>query len=171
MRKVLKVTLWSLLAVIVVGLATLTGMRAYRQHVNAQAIAIHAPSSIDEAMYVSIGGIEQWIQIRGEDRANPVLLILHGGPGGSWRHLTPLFLDWEKQFAIVQWDQRGAGKTLESTGAGIASTMSVDRMAADGIEVAEFLRKHLHKDKVILLGHSWGSILGIRMAKARPDLF
>lgn len=49
--------------------------------------------------------------------------------------------------------------------------MTVERMTEDGIEVAEYLRKYLHKRKIILFGGSWGSILGIRMAHARPDLF
>jgi len=145
--------------------------RAHRQHVIAKAVAIQTRSGIDEGMYIKIGGIDQWIQIRGQDRNNPVILCLHGGPGGSWVAQTTTFLPWEKDFTIVQWDQRGTGKTLERTGRAIAHTMSVDRMTQDGIEVSEFLRNHLHKDKVILLGFSWGSLLGIHMAKQRPELF
>ena len=174
MRKILriaKIAAVSVVALCVVVIGALFVLRAYRQYVTADAIAIHSPAGIDEARYVKIGGIDQWIQIRGQDRSNPVLLCLHGGPGGTWLPLTTLFVPWEKEFTVVQWDQRGAGKTLETTGAAVADTMSVDRMAQDGIEVAEFLRTHLHKDKIILLGHSWGSILGIRMARERPDLF
>jgi pimeloyl-ACP methyl ester carboxylesterase len=88
--------------------------------------------------------------------------------GAKWLPLTALFLPWEKEFTVVQWDQRGAGRTLEATRPSVADTMSVDRMTQDGIEVSEFLRSHLHKDKIILLGHSWGSILGIRMATTAP---
>lgn len=160
-----------IIAVLVLAIAVLLSLRTYSQHQNTKAYAIHAPNGIDEGGYVKIGGIEQWIQIRGQDRNNPVLLCVHGGPGGTLSPLTKLFIPWEKDFTVVQWDQRGAGKTLKSTGASIASTMSVDRMAQDGIEVAEYLRTHLHKDKIIVLGHSWGSILGITMAKRRPDLF
>ncbi|HYS85005.1 MAG TPA: alpha/beta fold hydrolase [Bradyrhizobium sp.] len=174
MRVVLQVAKFtgvSLVVLFIVGIGAILLYRAYRLHVTAEAIAIHSPTGIDEAMYVKIGGIDQWIQIRGQDRSNPVLLCLHGGPGGTWLPLTALFVPWEKEFTVVQWDQRGAGKTLEATGASVADTMSVDRMAQDGIEVAEFLRTHLHKDKIVLLGHSWGSILGIEMARKRPDLF
>jgi pimeloyl-ACP methyl ester carboxylesterase len=145
--------------------------RAHRQHVIAKATAIHTPNGINEATYVKIGGVEQWVQIRGQDRSNPVILCLHGGPGGSWLANTTVFQPWEKEFTVVQWDQRGTGKTLETTGRSVADTMSVDRMAQDGIEVSEFLRNHLHKEKIILLGFSWGSLLGIHMAKQRPDLF
>jgi pimeloyl-ACP methyl ester carboxylesterase len=169
--KVAKIVLLSGVALFVIALCAVLGYRAYVQHANAKVMAIHSPGGIDEGMYVKIGGIEQWIQIRGEDRNNPVLLCLHGGPGATWTPLTALFVPWEKQFTVVQWDQRGAGKTLEATGDSVANTMSVDRMTQDGIEVSEFLRSHLQKDKVILLGHSWGSILGIHMVRQRPDLF
>jgi len=167
----LKFILLALLALLLTGSGAALGYRAYLQHRHAQALVIHAPNGIDESRYVRIGGIDQWIQIRGQDRNNPVLLCLHGGPGATWTPLTLLFLPWEADFTVVQWDQRGAGKTLEATGAAVADTMSIDRMTQDGIEVAEYLRKHLHKDKILLLGHSWGSILGIHMARLRPELF
>ena len=136
-----------------------------------KSLAIQTPNGINEGMYVNIGGISQWVQIRGHDRANPVLLCLHGGPGATWLPLTALFVTWEKDFTIVQWDQRGAGKTLETTGDSILGTLTIARMTEDGLELSEFLRSHLHKEKIIVLGHSWGSILGIHMIKARPDLF
>ena len=82
-----------------------------------------------------------------------------------------LFAPWQKYFTVVQWDQRGAGRTLRKSGPSIAPTITVDRMAQDGIELTEYLRKHLGKEKIIIVGHSWGSVLGLRMAKARPDLF
>jgi pimeloyl-ACP methyl ester carboxylesterase len=164
------ISLGLVVLVIAIG-AVLLGFRAYRQHETGRLLEIRAPRGINEATYVRIGGIDQWVQIRGRDQSNPVLLCLHGGPGATWTPLSVLFLPWEEDFTVVQWDQRGAGKTLESTGPSVAATMSVERMAQDGIEVTEYLRAHLHKDKIILLGHSWGSILGVRMARARPDLF
>ena len=139
---------------------------------NARDYAFSAAKGIDEASYVTIGGIEQWITIRGEDRSNPVLLFLHGGPGDVTNPWTFLFFaPWEKYFTIVQWDQRGAGRTLRKAGPSVTSTMTVDRMTKDGIEVAEYLRKHLRKEKIIVLGHSFGTILELGMVRARPDLF
>ena len=151
--------------------ALFLSLRAYRQHANAKAFAIPAPGAINEAGYVRIGGIDQWVQIRGQNRDNPVILCLHGGPGGTWLPVTRLFLPWEREFTVVLWDQRGAGKTLGSTGAAIAATMTIERMAQDGVELAEHLRTRLGKKKIILLGHSFGSVLGVRMARLRPDLF
>ena len=139
---------------------------------NARTYAITTPNGIDEATYVEIGGIEQWITIRGEDRNNPVLLFLHGGPGDAtnpWGYAA--FRSWLKYFTVVQWDQRGSGRTFGRNGAASASTITPDRMAQDGIELSELLKKRLHKDKIVLVGHSWGSVLGFFMVRARPELF
>lgn len=158
-------------SVVALAIVALVSLRVYHQRTNAPRFTIQSPNGIEESGYVKIGDSQQWLQIRGQDRDNPVLLCVHGGPGGTWIPLTENFIAWEKQFTVVLWDQRGAGKSLGATGVSIAETMSVDRMTRDGIEVAEYLRTHLRKDKVVLLGHSWGSILGINMAKRRPDLF
>jgi pimeloyl-ACP methyl ester carboxylesterase len=139
---------------------------------NEQYYKITTPRGIDEAKHVPIGGIDQYISIRGEDRDNPVILFLHGGPGDAtnpWGYLA--FRLWLKYFTVVQWDQRGAGRTLHKSGREIAPTITVKRMTQDGIELTEYLRKSLQKDKLILVGHSWGSVLGLSMAKTRPDLF
>src|SRR5262245_39512221 len=145
---------------------------AFVRERNARDYAITTPNGIDEARYVEIGGIEQWITVRGEDRRNPVLLFLHGGPGDAtnpWGYAV--FRSWLRKFTVVQWDQRGSARTLGRNGESSAATVSVDRLVRDGILVSEHLRKSLGKDKIVLVGHSWGSILGVLMVKARPDLF
>lgn len=139
---------------------------------NARDYAITAPDGIDEGRYVEIGGIEQWITIRGLDRDNPVLLFLHGGPGDAtnpWGYAG--FRSWLEDFTVVQWDQRGAGRTHGRNGPSVGPTITVARMVQDGVELAEYLRETLQKDRIVLVGHSWGSILGGAMVKARPDLF
>jgi pimeloyl-ACP methyl ester carboxylesterase len=139
---------------------------------NARDYAISTAKGIDEGRYVTIGGIEQWVTIRGEDRSNPVLLFLHGGPGdvtNPWSFA--FFAPWERYFTVVQWDQRGAGRTLRKTGRAVASTMTVDRMTKDGIELTEYLRKRLGKNKIIVVAHSFGTILGLGMVRAKPELF
>jgi len=99
------------------------------------------------------------------------VLFLHGGPGTPTNLLDfPFAKAWTTTFMLVQWDQRGAGKTFANGGTS-AADMTIGRMTQDGIELAQYLRGHLHKDKIIIVGHSWGAILGVHMAKARPDLF
>src|SRR4029079_3667259 len=109
---------------------------------------------------------------RGEDKNNPVLLFLHGGPGDAtnpWGYAG--FRLWLTNSTVVQWDQRGAGRTFGKNPNAPAEAMTIARMAQDGVELADLLRKQRRKEKIFLVGHSWGSILGIHMVKARPDLF
>ena len=126
---------------------------------------------IDDARFLPIGGIQQWVQIRGDDASNPPLLWLNGGPGYTVIPDTPGYREWERHFTMVMWDQRGEGKTFERSGKSVAPTMTIERMAEDGVELAEHLSRRIFKRKIVLLGHSWGSILGIHMIKLRPDLF
>jgi pimeloyl-ACP methyl ester carboxylesterase len=169
--RIAKISLLSLLGLFVILILGALSYRTYRQHQNSTTLAIRTPNGINEAMFVPIGGINQWITIRGQDRDNPVVLFLHGGPGTPTNLLDfSMASAWTPTFTLVQWDQRGAGKTFGSGGT-TAADMTIDRMAQDGIELAQFLREHLHKDKIIIVGHSWGTILGVHMAKSRPDLF
>jgi pimeloyl-ACP methyl ester carboxylesterase len=174
MKRILRITKASLLAVAVLAILAIgsgLGFRAYRQQLGARALAIQSSNGVEEGMYVKIGGIDQWIQIRGEDRSNPVILFVHGGPGGSTLPMSSGWQPWAKYFTVVQWDQRGAGRTFRMTGESVAATMTLAQMTQDGVEVAEFLRAYLHKDRIVLIGHSWGSFLGIHIVKQRPDLF
>ncbi len=154
--------------------ALVIGSLAYRKQRQcrvAKALTIDTPNGIVEERFVPIGGIEQWIQIRGEDRDNPVLLILHGGPG--WPNVTftlPL-RPWEKHFTLVQWDQRGAGKTLGRNGKAGSGEMTFERRIEDAIELSEFLRRHLGKDKLIVLAESMGTLVGVPLVKRWPGLF
>ena len=165
-------TVLVVLIVLVVGLSC-SGLayRVWRQNRRERLLAITSPDGIDEAMFIPVGGAEQWITIRGRDRANPVILVVHGGPGAANAPFAPLFLPYEKDYTLVQWDQPGAGKTFGRAGDQIASGLRIENVAAQGVEVAEYIERHLNKPKVILLGWSWGSIIGIEMARARPDLF
>src|SRR6266446_601320 len=82
--------------------------------------SLHAQRSaqrIEEASFINIGGIEQWVSVRGDDRRNPVLLLLHGGPGDVQSPFVSTYAPYEKDFVLVQWDERGAGRTFAKNGA------------------------------------------------------
>lgn len=156
------------LAVVVAGLA---GYRAIRQGQAAERQALRGPNAISEAGFVRIGGIEQWVSIRGEDRSNPVLVILHGGPGAAFQLITHEALrPWERDFTVVQWDQRGAGRTFGRNGEAGSGTLSIDRMANDGVEVIRHALARTGQEKALVLGVSWGSILGVQVARRSPEL-
>lgn len=130
----------------------------------------NSSAAIDETSFVSIGGIDQWISIKGENRDNPVLLVVHGGPGESQWPVADKYESWGKVFTVVLWDQRGAGHTYGRYGANTPN-FTLDRIANDGNEVAEYLCRTLDKKKIIVLGHSWGSIVATEMVQRRPELF
>ncbi len=129
-----------------------------------------AARSIDHGMFVAINGVDQWVTLRGADVGNPALLII-GGPGAAFSRLAPFFAPWERDFTLVQWDQPGAGATWALNGDVGTGPLSLDRIAADGVAVAEFALEHLGARRQALLGVSGGSIVGLMMARRRPDLF
>jgi pimeloyl-ACP methyl ester carboxylesterase len=145
--------------------------RKARQRRAAKALEIDTPNGIVEQRFVKVGGIDQWIQIRGEDRNNPVLLVLHGGPGWPNAVFTLPLRPWEQHFTVIQWDHRGAGKTLGRNGKTGSGEMTFDRRVTDAIEAVEFLRRHLGVDKVVLPAESMGTLTGLPLVKRRPDLF
>ncbi|MDY0747186.1 alpha/beta hydrolase [Paucibacter sp. R3-3] len=127
---------------------------------------------VDEAGYVTIGGIRQWVTIEGQDSANPVVLIVHGGPGNpNTPFAHKLFGNWSKDFTVVQWDQRGSGKTYAASKPAEGEVLTMERLSQDGNEVARYAMRRLGKRKLILMGGSWGSALAVNMAMAAPELF
>ncbi|GAA0900167.1 alpha/beta fold hydrolase [Virgisporangium aurantiacum] len=144
--------------------------RKLRQRRVARALGEGGPAGIAEGRYVTAGGVDQWIQLRGADRSNPILLIL-AGSGLPMEPFTPTLRAWERHFTVVLWDRRDVGRTRGRNGRAGNDTWTFDRLADDGIEVVEWVRRHLGQDKVILVGHSQGSIVGVTMARRRPDLF
>jgi proline iminopeptidase len=145
--------------------------RAEATAIIADARKILTPNGVEQLEKVRIGGIDQWVSIRGADRRNPVLLYIHGGPGYvsipmSWWFTRGL----EEYFTVVQWDQRATGKTyLLTDPAKVAPTLTSDRMIADTEEMAAWARKEFGKDKIFVLGHSWGSFLGLQLAQRHPE--
>lgn len=131
------------------------------------------PGAIDELKTVELGGSKQWISVRGAHAENPIILFLHGGPGWpmmpiSWTYQRP----WEDYFTVVQWDQRGGGKSVAAGGKpGEPPQVTVERMQSDAEDLVRYLLKTYGKRKIILVGHSWGSYLGVRLVKAHPEWF
>ncbi|MFD8544870.1 alpha/beta fold hydrolase [Streptomyces sp. NPDC059649] len=151
--------------------AGLLGYRQVKRASLAQKLRITAPGGIDEAGFVRLGGIDQYVSVRGEDRRNPVVLELHGGPGASNLVFAPRTRAWEKHFTIVRWDMRGAGKTFGRGGPAGQGEMSLDRLLADALELTEHLRARLGVGKVLLVANSFGSVVGLRLARSHPELF
>ena len=126
------------------------------------------PGSIARMESATIGGISQSIWFRGVSQSNPALILLHGGPGTSesalFRHYNS---DLEHHFLVVYWEQRGTGRSFRSDIS--PASMTIDQFVRDLDEVVELVRRRFEKDKVVLLGHSWGTVLGTIYASRYPE--
>jgi pimeloyl-ACP methyl ester carboxylesterase len=124
--------------------------------------------SVAEVAYLRLGGLEQWVMIRGENVANPTLIVLHGGPGMSETAFLRTFnAALEKAFTVVYWDQRGAGRSFSRRIP--RSSMTVEQFIADLDELVDAIRARLGQTKVAIFGHSWGAALGVLYAARFPD--
>ncbi|MGA7316270.1 MAG: alpha/beta hydrolase [Silvibacterium sp.] len=154
---------------------TLASVWLFQSMYDEQAAKVTRSRGVDETQYVQIGGIDQFISIRGENRSNPVILFLHGGPANAQSPFLQEFVPWEKYFTVVNWDQRGSGRTYGKNGPATPGmdtpAAALDRLTDDAIEVAQYASRRLDKRKIILVGHSWGAVLGLSVVKRRPDLF
>jgi len=146
--------------------------RAFATQTLAAVRRIATPEGIERLEQVDVGGDRQWICIRGRHRANPVLLVIHGGPGTpamplSWAYQNP----WEDFFTVVNWDQRGVGRNAaDADREQLLPTMSLERIVSDGEAVIEHLRRSLGKERIAVLGYSWGALVGVFLAARRPEL-
>ena len=131
--------------------------------------SIVSEHGIEECCYVPLGGIKQYIQIRGQDTRNPLILFLHGGPGNPTSCLSYHYQkDLEQDYTIVNWDQRGCGRTYYQC-RGKDTPITVEQILADLDELVDYLRARFCKDKIILLGYSWGTVPGVMYAKLHPE--
>ena len=124
--------------------------------VNASKTKISTENGVQESAYVDLGGIEQYVEIRGEDSKNPIILVLHGGPGSPMTNISYYYQGGlEDEYTIVNWDQRGCGRTYYAN--------------QDLNELVDYLTDRFGQDKVIILGHSWGTVLGSQYAMEHPE--
>ena len=155
-----------LAAIFLLSFVSLLGYRAYLE----RATRIETLNGISSLEEISLGNIKQWIFIRGTDQNNPVLIFLHGGPGVPFLGMpSSRTEDAEliKNFTVVHWDQRGAGKSFN--GDIPEESMTFDRLSEDCNELIDFIRDRFNVDKVFLVGHSGGTIIGLKTAYKYPE--
>jgi pimeloyl-ACP methyl ester carboxylesterase len=117
-----------------------------------------------------LGGVDQWVLTRGQNRGNPVVLFLHGGPGMPAMYLAHAFQrELERDFVVVHWDRRGAGKSYGA--AHPLDSLTVRRTLDDALELTRILRARFKQNRITLVGHSWGSYLGLLAVREHPEYF
>jgi pimeloyl-ACP methyl ester carboxylesterase len=131
---------------------------------------IVSPDGLQAIETIPIGGIRQVVSIRSQDLRNPVIIYFHGGPG-----FVEMPLDWwwdrglDEYFTVVQWDQRNAGKTYSASGPSDPTSLTPEQYQRDAEDIVQWALKRFGKRKVFVIGHSWGSVLGLRLATAHPE--
>lgn len=172
MRRFLKYVLYAVLAVLGLCLLALGGLVVFdRPHTPPIHDADGRPvsTSIASLEQVDLGGLPQYVLLRGHDRTDPVLLFLHGGPGMPAMYLAHHFQrDLERDFVVVHWDQRGAGKSYSDEVP--AASITVEQLLSDTHELVQMLRARFNQEKIYLVGHSFGSYLGTLYAARHPDV-
>lgn len=171
----------SLLAIVMLAV-TLTAVHGQAQastgpRDRAEAVAIIgnlreivSPDGLQAIETIPIGGIDQVVSIRSQDLRNPVIIYLHGGPG-----FVEMPLDWwwgrgwDEYFTVVHWDQRNAGKTFVASGPNDPTLLTVERFQRDAEELVQWALRRFGKRKVFVIGHSWGSMLGLKLANEHPE--
>src|SRR5205807_10213735 len=147
-----RLMLWAI-AIFALLVSALVALRAYEQSQVAKRIAIKSPDGIAFVEKVRLGGVDQWIQIRGHDRTKPVLLFLHSGPGFPEMPFSHVNSELENEFVVVHWDQRGAGKSYSSEIP--ESSMNVEQFISDTRELSELLIRQFGNARIFLIAHSW----------------
>ena len=160
-----------LVAVVLVVTGLALAVRAAIASRRRRADAIACPPGIAWSGYVDINAVPQWLLIRGEDARNPLLLFLHGGPGMPLTMLAGrrYSAEIEKHFVVVYWEQRGAGKSYSA--ALERTPLTNEQLVSDVDAVSRYLLTTYHRQKLYLVGHSWGALLGIIAITDHPERY
>jgi pimeloyl-ACP methyl ester carboxylesterase len=133
-------------------------------------VAVTGPAKRHRPEKLRIGGADQWILLRSDDAHHPIALYLHGGPGTSQLGSNPRHTrELERHFTVVDWDQRGAGKSYAAIRD--VDRMNLDQFVEDTRELSRHLLERFGQRRLVLIGHSWGSAVGALAAARYPDLF
>ncbi|MBQ8827505.1 MAG: alpha/beta hydrolase [Oscillospiraceae bacterium] len=164
-KKIISIFKWT--GIVLLSLTVLFfAVRFIGQKIN----SITPKGGINESMYVDINGTKQWISIYGNDVNNPVLLYLHGGPGSATSEFDYVITrKWADIYTVVTWDQRSCGKSYTAEQDDIPLTKEL--LMTDGKEMTEFILDYMSKDKLTVLGHSWGSAYGANLVLDYPEYY
>lgn len=167
-KKVHKLLSVPLKSVINLSLAPFAYYRNYKTEEMKKALEITSENGVELLEPVTLGDLNQWILVRGENAENPVLLFLHGGPGLPLMPFHTINSELEKHYLVVHWDQRGSGKSYSNQIP--RESMTIDQLVSDTHELIQYLRQRFNKQKIYLAGFSCGSVLGMKIAQKYPEL-
>ena len=159
-KRIIKITAIVLAVLIILPLITIYAVRGVN------AIRFNIRDGVQERIFVTLGGIEQAIHIRGRNESNPVIIWLHGGPGwNDTYNLSAFQYKMENDYTFVRWDQRGSGRTYYRNP---NAPLSLDILVSDLDDLVNYVQVRFNQP-VYIVGHSWGSVLGITYASLHPE--
>ncbi len=140
----------------------------YKCIIAGHSMPIMKENAISEFRMVELGGVSQSVLIRGEDRNNPVILYIHGGPGNpETSFIVPYQKEWEKYYTVVNWDQRGSGKSYHNNID--TNTLTSEQIYLDAVELTQYLKEEFKTEKIYLVCHSYGTYIGMKCINNNPD--
>lgn len=158
------IVLYIILAVILLAVLIIVSIRLINTNQN----KINTENGIQESTYIDINGIKEYIQIRGEDTANPIMIFIHGGPASPMGYVSAYYQkNLEEQLTIINYDQRGSGRTYYANNKD--ANVNVDLLVEDLNGIIEYAKERFNKDNVIIVGHSWGTVIGSIYVQKYPD--
>jgi proline iminopeptidase len=132
------------------------------------ALAPFSTSCLADSAHVEVGDARVYLEVRGDDAKAPLMVWLHGGPGGAERPLFRTFnSDLERHLLVAYYDQRGAGRSFDPQAP--VARLSIAQHVADLDRLVDHLRSRYHRQRILLVGHSWGATLGMLYAQAHPE--
>ena len=173
MKKVFKIfgiALLSIFCIILIGIAVLAVNSPGKLEPLKDKEGNEIANSLAEKLFIEIGGVKQGFFLRSENTKNPVILFLHGGPGSpelAMLYRYEIHERLEKYFTVCYWDQRGAGMSFSSSID--TDTMTLEQMINDTYQISEYLKSRFNKEKIYIIGHSWGSLLGLKTIEKHPE--
>ena len=140
----------------------------YKCFIAGHSMPIFGANAISQYRTVKLGGVDQSILIRGENKSNPVLLYIHGGPGNpETSFIVPYQKEWEEYFTVVNWDQRGGGKSYREDIN--PDTLTTNQICSDAIELTQYLKEEFQVDKIYMVAHSYGTFVGMKCIEMNPN--
>lgn len=136
--------------------------------INSNKNKIDTPNGVQDSLYIDIDGMKQYIQIRGESTNNPVMVFVHGGPASPMGYVSAYYQrELESKLTIINYDQRGCGRTYYANGCNADS--DIDLLVEDLNKIVEYAKERFGKQKVIIAGHSWGTVIGSIYTQKYPE--
>lgn len=153
-----------IMAIIVLAVLSILSSRL----INSKKIKIDTETGIQESTYIDIDGMKQYIQIRGENTENPVMIFIHGGPASPMGYVSSYYQkELESELTIINYDQRGCGRTYYANDCNADS--DIDLLVNDLNVIVAYAKERFAKEDVIITGHSWGTVIGSIYVQKYPE--